>query len=56
MGTGAREHPPKLVLAQLGLQVSGGEPNVVIPHLWSLSVSGSNVQVQVFLFAMMLCS
>lgn len=44
----AAEHPPDLVLAQLGLQLSGGEPIVLIPRLWSLSVSGDMIANNVY--------
>lgn len=40
MGTGAGERPPDPVMAQLGLQLSGGEPTVLIPRQWSPPVSG----------------
>lgn len=40
MGPGAAGRPPRHVLAQLGLQLSGGEAFFFIPRLWSPSVSG----------------
>lgn len=45
MGPGAGEHPPDPVLAQLGLQLSGGEPAVLIPRHWSLPVSGDKMML-----------